>query len=132
MPISVINEFKALNLISPFTTDAQAYREGLIATLLYNQGASKKSQTKTVSDLFPYLSNETPEFLEDERVIKAKRIFKAILLQKSNSDLFESSMGEFNKKVREEIAILKAERVPDIYAIRELQKIIGEQDGKDL
>lgn len=125
-------EFKALNLISPFTTDAQAYREGLIATLLYNKGCSKKSQTKTVDELFPYLSSSTPEFLEDERVIKAKNILRAISLQKSKKDLFESSMNEFVGKVKEEITILKSERVPDQYVIRELNKLIGDDNGKDV
>lgn len=125
LPISTITEFKALNLISPFTGDAQAYREGLIATLLYNKGCTKSCQTKTVVELFPYLSNETPDFLEDDKVLKAKGISRSIGLQKNNKELFESSMDEFIKKLEEEITIQKEAKQPDWYVIRELQKLIG-------
>ncbi|AGG58289.1 hypothetical protein NVP3058O_014 [Vibrio phage 3.058.O._10N.286.46.B8] len=132
LPLSTITEFKALNLISPFTSDAQAYREGLIATLLYNKGCSKKSQTKTVSDLFPYLSSDTPEFLEDEKVLKAERILRTIALQRASPELYESSLTEFKTKVGEEIELLMAEKVPDMYVIRKLKKLIGDEDGKDV
>lgn len=132
LPISVVNEYKALNLISPFTNDAQAYREGLIATLLYNKGCTKSSQTKSVTDLFPYLSNKVPDYLEDDTVLKAKNILKAIGLQRSKTDVFESSMAEFKTKVNEEIEMLKSEKQPDFYVIRELQKLIGDENGKNL
>ena len=132
LPMTTINEFKALNLISPFTGDAQAYREGLIATLLYNKGCTKSSQTKTVTELFPYLSSETPDFLEDEKILKAKSIVKSIGMQKGNPELFESSMNEFKLKIGEEIELQKQAKQPDWYVIRELRKLIGDDDGKDL
>lgn len=132
LPLSTISEFKALNLISPFTTDAQAYREGLIATLLYNKGCSKSSQTKSVTELFPYLSSDTPEFLEDDKVLKARSILRSIGLQKEKKELFESSMNEFVTKVGEEIELQKKAKEPDWYVIKELQKLIGGENGKNL
>ena len=132
LPSSVIAEFKALNIISPYTPEAQAHREGLIATLLYNKGCSKKTQMKTIPDLFPYLSRGTPDWLEDERVKKAKSIFKSIALQRGNPELYESSMNELVTKVKEEIEIMEGMDEPDRHTINELQKIIGEDYGKDL
>lgn len=132
LPASTLAEFKALNLISPFTEDAKAYREGLIATILYNKSCTKKSQTKSISDLFPYLSNEVPDFLEEPKVKKAKDIFKAIQLQRGNKELYEASMAEFKGKIDEEIEILLTAKVPDQYTINKLRELIGGNNGKDV
>lgn len=130
---TTLAEYKALNIISPYTPDAQAYREGLIATMMYNKGCSKKSQTKTLYELFPYLDTETPDWLEDEKVIKAKRILKAISLQKDCPDLYKASMDEFKEKIQEEIDILSQSDNPDNYTIGRLTKLIGGSDnGEDL
>ncbi len=67
-----------LKVISLLTTQANAYREGLIATLLYNNNVQKKENLKSVEDLLPYLKNGTPDYLEDERVLKARDLLKRI------------------------------------------------------
>lgn len=132
LPSSTIAEFKALNIISPFTTDAQAYREGLIATLLYNRGATKKSNTKSLTDLFPYLSQGTPDWLEDERVLKAKSLLRSIELHRGNPDLYKSNYNFIIDKIGEEIELLRTEDDVDHYTIKELTKIIGDSHGEDV
>jgi len=124
MPESVINEYMALNVISPFIYDAQSYREGLIATLLYNNNITKKSDSKSVSDLFPYLSNDIPEYLEDERIIKAKALMKSIRCH-TITKTYQKSYDSVSKAIREEIQIEKKKNKPDIYVISKLEDIIN-------
>ena len=121
LDLDTLNEFKALNLISPFTHDAQAQREGLIATLIYNNNATKKQDLKKVSDLFPYLDQKTPEYLEDEIVIKCKKALASC-----------SVAGMFDKQRHNHvIAAIKVEieeannaTPPDHYRVNELNKIL--------
>lgn len=128
LPESALNEFMALNTLSPFTHDAQAYREGLIATLLYNNNITKKKDAKSVEDLFPYLSDKTPEWVEDERVLKAKNLLKSICCHAIDPDIYKSSFNEIKEKIIEEVEIEKSKDKPDRYVIDELQKLVKETE----
>lgn len=132
LPSSTIAEFKALNIISPFTPRAQAHREALIATLLYNQNITKKTKLKSVTDLFPYLDNETPDWLEDEKVSKAKKLIRSIDLHRSNPELYTNNLATIHSKIREEIELHDPQTTDGQYVIRELTKLIEVDDGKDV
>jgi len=120
----------ALNTISPFTSDAQAYREGLIATLLYNNNISKKADAKSVTDLFPYLNTETPEWLEDDRVKEAKHILASIQCHSMDKDKYLMNYKFICSKIEEEIDMELSKDRPDRYVITKLKQIIGEEDDR--
>lgn len=123
-------EFQALNAISPFTYEAEAHRQGLIATLLYNQGAAKKSDVKSVGDLFPYLSGEVPEWCEDARVAQAKNLLNSIKCHSNmGSDTYASNAKFICGKIKEEIQMERKLSNPDIYVIDQLEQLIGDMDG---
>lgn len=116
----------ALNLISPFTTQSTAYREGLIATLLYNNNIGKKEHLKSVGDLFPYLEDGVPEYLEDERVIKAKNLLESIKVQSLVQETYTKNYKFISNKIREEIEIEERKTRPDYYLINKLKELIKE------
>lgn len=126
LPEGVLNDFIALNTISPYTPEAQAYREGLMTTILYNSNASKKSETKSVTDLFPYLNTDTPEWLEDERVKKAKDLMTSIKCQASlNVDIYNDNLINIKQKIKEEISLERKKQIPDLYVISTLDNLIN-------
>lgn len=130
LPESTLHEFQALNAISPFTSEAQAYREGLTATLLYNSNVSKKSDAKSITDLFPYLNPETPDWLEDARVLQAKDILNSITCHGDlGNDNYTANIEHVYGKIREEIEMETCKKSPDIYVIRKLEKLIGNPNG---
>ena len=92
LPEGVLNDFIALNTLTPFTPEAQSYREGLIATLLYNSNISNKKDAKSVTDLFNYIDSDTPEWLEDERVKKARTILTSISCHSLDSKMYEEKL----------------------------------------
>lgn len=125
MPEGLYYEYMALNIISPFTQDASAYREGLIATLLYNNNISKKSDAKTVEELLPYLCSGTPEFLEEEKVKKARQLLTSIKCQSIDVDTYTANYEHIRSKIQEEIDIESKKDKPDQYTINELSKLIS-------
>lgn len=78
------------------------------------------------------MNPETPDFLEDEKVKKAKSILKSVSLQRNKPELYKQSLDEVVFKIKEEIEIEVNKRDPDIYLIQALKKLIGEHDGKDV
>ena len=131
LPESVLTEYMALNALSPFTHDAAAYREGLTATILYNNNATKKSEAKSVSDLFPYLSTETPDWLEDIRIKKAKSILASIQCHNiGDSANYTNNYNHICGKIREEIQMESNKNNPDMYVIDKLTQLIGDADGR--
>jgi hypothetical protein len=72
MSIHVYNEYKALNLISPFVYDAQSHRDGLMIAEMRNSTATEKKHLKTPSDFLPYLGSDTNKYLEDDIVYKCR------------------------------------------------------------
>jgi hypothetical protein len=121
LDLDTLNEFKALNIISPFTHDAQAWREGLMATLIYNNNVTKKKDLKKVSDLFPYLDPSTPDYLEDEIVLKCR---KALTACNTGGMVNESMYKDVLAAINVEIEEARNRDVPDQYRISELRKLI--------
>lgn len=129
LPTKTIAEFKALNAISPFTHEAQSWREGLMCTIMYNQGATKKSQTKSVGELFPYLKTGLPDWIEDEVVLHAKRLVQSIASQSLSPRTMEANLEFIRCKIREQIDSEMKEPVVDNYRIRKLTELLGDSDG---
>ena len=115
-PVGVIDEYRSLNLISPFTTEAVAQREGLIVQYLRNQHVTKKSDYVPANAIFPYL-NQYPEWLEHEDIKKAKMLL-------SNATI-PSQIEEIKGHIREtlEQEILKDE--PDKYLVVRLNELLN-------
>lgn len=75
MPATDFADMQALNCIHPFTYDIVAEREGLGITMSLNSGRKRQDQLKT-TDVFPYMTREIPDFVQDSSVIKSKSLIK--------------------------------------------------------
>ncbi len=117
---NIIAEYKALNYLSPFTDDAEAYRDGLLLQFTYNQNVSKKKDLKTASDFLPYL-NKHQEWFEHPKV---KDAIKFIGLSKSKEMLANTLQA-----ILEEIEIESKKTKPDSYLITKLRNLY--QQHKD-
>ena len=126
LPESLIMEYMALNSLSPFTHDAQANRNGFLAAMLWNKDVSKKKDMKSAADIFPYLKPGTPEWLEDERVRKAKSLLKSAELHLTyGKDIYLSNVSYIKEKIIEEIKIEENKKnKADKYLIKELKKLL--------
>lgn len=125
LPVSTFHEFKALNLLRPFNGRAEQEIMAFHATLQYNLNV-KKGDQKSTQELFPFLTTDTPEFLEDEVVLKARRIKKTIAGQPPTVQV--TSQKQFNEKVHEQIDMELREVHPDKYRIDELRKLLFEEN----
>ncbi|EDM66141.1 hypothetical protein PE36_00050 [Moritella sp. PE36] len=92
----------------------------MIASLLTHQ-VYKKGQPAT--ELFPYLQPGVPDFLEDERVSKARKILNSTINMPDK--LRESNLKTFITAIKEEIQIEGDLDDPDYYVIRQLKKLIA-------
>lgn len=118
LPFEVIAEFKALNAWHPFTEDRQAHQLGVIASML---SAKVYKKPMKPDEIFPYLQSGVPDFLEDERVAKARKILKS--MGDAPEHIRESQLAEFSVKLKEEIDIEMKQEYPDMYVISQLEKI---------
>jgi hypothetical protein len=110
-------QFKALNIISPFTHDVASNERAMIASMLYNQNASKKSQMRSPTDLFPYISTNT-DFLEPELYIKARGILRSF---DASSPMYDSQINSFFSDITDTIEIELKRPDCDEYLIRKLR-----------
>lgn len=113
-PQSVIQEYKALNIVSPFTNDAQISRDGLLIQLIRNQNVTKKQHLRTAEELLPYLK-EYPDYLEHPTIKKVNTILSNI-----KSD---EQMAHILKSIAEEIEIETAKDEPDSYLVNRLSQL---------
>lgn len=120
MPLADFNAMMALNAIHPFTYDAQAEREGLLVTETLNQ--RRKKQLKS-DQLFPYLSREIPDWLQDNRIVVAKELIK----RHEHGSKIRKQEPNFNyvrNLIEEEIEIESCKQKPDEIVVRELIKLL--------
>lgn len=110
-PQSIINEYKALNIVSPFTTDAIAVRDGILLSLIRNQNVSKKKDLRTAEEILPYLK-EYPEYLEHPLIKKLNNTIHTFVTDEQTQSLL--------KNVIEEIEIESNKHDPDPYVIARL------------
>lgn len=100
-----------------------------MCTIMYNQGATKKSQTKTVSELFPYLRTGVPDWVEDDVVLHAKRLLHSIRSQSMSPKIMEINMTFILDKIKDQINEEMNKPVIDNYRIMKLTELLGESDG---
>ncbi|ENM2831978.1 hypothetical protein AB6Q85_002325 [Vibrio cholerae] len=118
---NIIAEYKALNYLSPFTDEAQAYRDGLLLQFIYNQNISKKKDMRLATDLLPYL-NQEPEWIEHEIVKKAKQFI--------NLSKTPQMLADTLKKIQEQVDIELSKKEPDSYLITKLMQLIHKHNNK--
>lgn len=125
LPMEVIAEFKALNAWSPFTPERQAFQLGQIASMISHQ-VYKKGMSP--SEMFPYLKHGVPDFLEDERVAKARNLITGTM--NAPEHIRKRQLETIRNAIREEIDLIKSGDY-DPYVVRELTKLVdtGGQDG---
>lgn len=113
----------ALNSINPFTHDAQAQRDGRIASILWNKDVRDKKDLRSPEEIFPYLKQGTPDWLEHEDVKKAK----SLLIAARNSFggmVNESGVKLIKQKIKEQIEIESKKKKVDLYLISELETLL--------
>ncbi|EHM6953372.1 hypothetical protein KGV31_002171 [Vibrio parahaemolyticus] len=113
-PQSVIQEYKALNIVSPFTNDAKNQTEGLLIQLIRNQNVTEKKYFRSANQLLPYL-NEFPEYLEHPTVKKLNSLISSMHS--------EEQMANLMMKVKEEIELELNKDEPDDYLIARLSQL---------
>ncbi|KJR15236.1 hypothetical protein UF28_16350 [Vibrio parahaemolyticus] len=112
--INIINEYRALNYLSPFTDDAQAYRDGLLLQFTFNQNITKRKDMKMYSDLLPYLKEE-PEWLEHSLVKKAKQFIEL----SSTPEMLADTLTKIQEQIQEE----ESREEKDSYLIHKLKDL---------
>lgn len=122
LPESVLQEYMALNAISPFTHDAQAYRDGVVASFIFNKDVQKKKDLRSPEEIFPYLKQGLPEWAKDPVVNKAENLIKAVSLHSGES--YIAAMDKIKQSISEQIEIEKQQKVVDRYRVSELEKLL--------
>ncbi|MCU8498499.1 hypothetical protein M2G70_07450 [Vibrio vulnificus] len=115
-PASIIQEYRALNFVSPFVNDAILSREGLSIQFLRNQNITKQQHYKTADELLPYLK-EYPDYLEHDLVKKVLSLLSTVGTEEAKADLLT--------KISEEIVLEQNKENPDKYLLFRLQEIIN-------
>ena len=121
MPMYEFNNMMALNYIDPYTHDVTSRRDGLLITETFN---SRRKKQASISDLFPYMANKTPDWLIDKAVLTARNLIER---HESGCKLRkETPTYDFIRpKIEEEIEIEKSSSDPDKNKIKQLQKLLG-------
>lgn len=126
LPESIISEYIALNSLMPFTHDAQAYRDGVTASILWNKDVQKKKDLRSPHEIYPYLKPGTPDWLKDELVKKLEGLIKSAEMRKMYSiDSYNVMINDIVIKTKEQIDIEKKATKIDFYRISELNKLIS-------
>lgn len=73
------------------------------------------------AEMFPYLQEGVPDFLEDTRVAKARNIKKSISGREEDIKL---QLEDLSIKLQEEIDIELAKEYPDHYVITQLRGML--------
>lgn len=113
-PQSVIQEYKALNIVSPFTNDAKNQVDGLLIQLIRNQNVSKKEHLKAADELLPFLK-EYPDYLEHPTIKKLNSVVSSITTPEQTAHLLN--------QIAEEVQLEKEKPEPDEYLIHRLVEI---------
>ena len=123
MPLSELEMYKALNVMSPFTEEAQAQRDGL---LLAETFSVRRKAELTPKEMLPYLNTDVPEWASDPMVTKAKALLKEVKSHKGMGQLaYETSLKSLHIGLAEEIQIqLESPNEDTDYIVSELNAIL--------
>ena len=120
-PIEIIDQYRAMNIIRPFTERAKSIRDGFMIELLRNQNVTKKKDYKTMDELLPYLGNGLPEFMENEHVKTAiKQLDFATTI--GHRFMIEDTLRLMKEEIDIELSKPSSER--DMYVIKRLSGLI--------
>ncbi|WOQ15187.1 hypothetical protein [Aeromonas media] len=120
-PIEIIDQYRAMNIIRPFTERAKSIRDGFMIELLRNQNVTKKKDYKTMDELLPYLGNGLPEFMENEHVKMAiKQLGFATNI--GHRFMIEDTLRLMKEEIDIELSKPSSER--DMYVIKRLSGLI--------
>ncbi|WP_412705001.1 hypothetical protein Aerorivi_02393 [Aeromonas rivipollensis] len=120
-PIEIIDQYRAMNIIRPFTERAKSIRDGFMIELLRNQNVTKKKDYKTMDELLPYLGNGLPEFMENEHVKTAiKQLGFATTI--GHRFMIEDTLRLMKEEIDIELSKPFSER--DMYVIKRLSGLI--------
>lgn len=121
-PIDVIDDYRAYDLLTPFTPRAQMHREGFIAASIRNQNCTKQSQIVRADELFPYLKDGVPDYLEDPTILEVKRSLSNLFVPLwVRQDLCEQMRNVINEELD------KPQKEQDTYLIQGLYQILKVQ-----
>lgn len=125
-PIEIIDQYRAMNMIRPFTDRSQAIREGYLIELFRNRNVTKEKDWVSKEKLFPYLGDGLPDFLEHEYVKKA---IEQIGLAKKlgHKYMLEDTLKRMNEQIQLEYE--KGEE-RDMYLIKRFHKMIRENQAE--
>ncbi len=113
-PASIIQEYRALNVVSPFTTDSMNIQTGILLSLIRNQNVVKKKDLVSADQILPYLK-EYPDYLEHPTIKKVQGLINSCQSNELLADLLE--------KIAEEIELESNKDKPDEYLISRLSEI---------
>lgn len=116
-PIDVIDEYRSLNLITPFTKAVDTAREGLLIEIVRNQKITKRSQYRTAGELLPYLSGGVPDYLEHPKVKIALNLIGMVRTETARANVCNDIFDE----IMQQLKLPETER--DEYLIRRLSEI---------
>lgn len=123
-PIQIIDEYRALNIVRPFTERAQAIREGYFIELFRNRNVTKEKDWVSKEKLFPYLGDSLPDFIEHPLVKKAVEQI-GLAKRLGHKYMLEDTL----KRMEEQIQIENAKPEHDMYLIRRYVQLIRENQS---
>ncbi len=122
LPMSEFNNMLALNALEPYTHDVSNRREGLLITETFN--ARRKKQVK-LAELFPYMSDEPPEWLADKTVKIAMELIDRHEKGCERRGV-EPTYDYISPKIEEEIDIEESKSEPDKLKLKRLLELLGD------
>lgn len=123
--MDVINDYRGYNIVKPFTKNVDQMMLGKIVEYLRNQNVTKEKDWVGLTELFPHMKGEIPEFMEHETVKEFRDAIKHFPML--HEEAIEEILGEMDTVIREEYG---KGTESDIYVIRKLSKLRGENTPK--
>ncbi|WP_330544497.1 hypothetical protein V0242_11800 [Aeromonas hydrophila] len=131
----MIDEYKAYNLLTPFTKRVDHELQGYLISLIRNQNVTKKSQFKGMDELLPFLKGELKKELEHELVNKAFMLFGNTRTVKAKEHLIktidETIVEEYGKEDRDDYLISRLYMVKARVSDAILSQKREEEEGKE-
>ena len=131
MPDPLLREYMILNSVKPFLYEAQAQREGYLVSLVRNQNVAKKDM-KTMYEIFPYLKEGLPDWLEDKDIKKVNEYLESLQvhLDFGSKETYYDSLEDLRVSITEEIQIQNKKDKVDKYKVMELGKTLENINSK--
>ncbi|MFQ2317043.1 hypothetical protein ACK32N_07750 [Aeromonas caviae] len=120
-PVELIDEYRAYNVIKPFTKHVDQLIQAKQVEYIRNQNVTKEKDWVGVDELFPFLKQELPRAFEHEDVKEYKDAIKHFSML--HPEAREEILDEMRGRVLEEH---RKGTESDTYVIRALSKLIND------